>query len=63
MRTSKKIKHPLVKGIVKEIHPNIFCVLIDDDYDRGLCYFVVIKNFMNLHTNKSEENISHGDNT
>lgn len=33
-----KINHPLVKGIVKEIKPNIFCVLIDDDYDRAMLF-------------------------
>jgi hypothetical protein len=33
-----KIKHPLVKGMVKEIKPNIYCVLVDDDYDRAMLF-------------------------
>lgn len=34
----KKIKHTLVKGVVKEIQPKIFCALIDDDYDRAMLF-------------------------
>lgn len=33
-----KIKHPLVKGKVKEIKPNIYCVMVDDDYDRAMLF-------------------------
>ena len=33
-----KIKHPLVKGRVKEIKPYIYCVEIDDDYDRAMLF-------------------------
>ena len=33
-----KIKHPLVKGEVKEIQPKIYCVLVDDDYDRAMLF-------------------------
>lgn len=33
-----KIKHTLVKGEVKEVFPNIFCALIDDDYDRSMLF-------------------------
>jgi hypothetical protein len=33
-----KIKHPLVKGKVKEIKPRIYCVLVDDDYDRAMLF-------------------------
>lgn len=33
-----KINHPLVKGIVKEIKPNIYCVLVDDNYDRAMLF-------------------------
>jgi hypothetical protein len=33
-----KINHPLVKGIVKEIKPNIYCVLVDDHYDRAMLF-------------------------
>ncbi len=33
-----KIDHPLVKGVVKEIKPKIYCVLIDDDYDRAMLF-------------------------
>jgi hypothetical protein len=32
------IKHPLVKGKVKEIKPFIYCVEIDDDYDRAMLF-------------------------
>jgi hypothetical protein len=32
------INHTLVKGTVKEIHPKIFCVTIDDDYDRAMLF-------------------------
>ena len=34
----KKIKHPLVKGVVKEIVPQIYCAQIDDDYDRAMLF-------------------------
>ncbi len=34
----KKIKHPLVKGKVKEVKPFIYCVEIDDDYDRAMLF-------------------------
>ena len=34
----KKIKHPLVKGVVKEIVPRIYCVTVDDDYDRAMLF-------------------------
>ena len=33
-----KIKHPLVKGVVKEIRPRIYCVLVDDNYDRAMLF-------------------------
>ena len=33
-----KIKHPLVKGKVKEVKPFIYCVQIDDDYDRAMLF-------------------------
>lgn len=33
-----KINHPLVKGVVKEIKPNIYCVLVDDNYDRAMLF-------------------------
>jgi hypothetical protein len=33
-----KINHPLVQGIVKEIKPNIYCVLVDDNYDRAMLF-------------------------
>lgn len=33
-----KINHPLVKGEVKEVKPNIFCVLVDDNYDRAMLF-------------------------
>jgi hypothetical protein len=33
-----KINHPLVKGKVKEIKPNIYCVMVDDDYDRAMLF-------------------------
>ncbi len=32
------IKHPLVKGKVKEVKPFIYCVEIDDDYDRAMLF-------------------------
>ena len=32
------IKHPLVKGKVKEIRPFIYCVEVDDDYDRAMLF-------------------------
>jgi hypothetical protein len=32
------IKHPLVKGKVKEIKPFIYCVEVDDDYDRAMLF-------------------------
>ncbi len=34
----KKIKHPLVKGVVKEIVPRIYCATVDDDYDRAMLF-------------------------
>ena len=33
-----KIKHSLVKGEVKEIFPKIFCVTVDDNYDRAMLF-------------------------
>ena len=33
-----KIKHALVKGEVKQVFPKIFCVTVDDDYDRAMCF-------------------------
>lgn len=33
-----KIKHPLVKGRVKEVKPFIYCVEVDDDYDRAMLF-------------------------
>jgi hypothetical protein len=33
-----KINHPLVKGVVKEIKPRIYCVTVDDDYDRAMLF-------------------------
>lgn len=33
-----KIKHPLVKGRVNEIKPSIYCVEVDDDYDRSMLF-------------------------
>lgn len=33
-----KIKHPLVKGQVKRIQDNIYCVLVDDNYDRAMLF-------------------------
>lgn len=33
-----KIKHPLVKGVVKEVAPRIYCTLVDDDYDRAMLF-------------------------
>lgn len=33
-----KINHPLVKGKVKEIKPSIYCVIVDDDYDRAMLF-------------------------
>ena len=32
------INHPLVKGKVKEIKPFIYCVEVDDDYDRAMLF-------------------------
>jgi hypothetical protein len=32
------IKHPLIKGKVKEIRPFIYCVEVDDDYDRAMLF-------------------------
>ena len=34
----KKINHPLVKGVVKEVKPKIYCVTVDDDYDRAMLF-------------------------
>jgi hypothetical protein len=33
-----KINDPLVKGKVKEIKPRIYCVTVDDDYDRSMLF-------------------------
>ena len=33
-----KIKHPLVKGRVVEIKPRIYCVEVDDNYDRAMLF-------------------------
>lgn len=33
-----KINHPLVKGKVKEIKPFIYCVEVDDNYDRAMLF-------------------------
>jgi hypothetical protein len=33
-----KINHPLVKGRVKEIKQFIYCVEVDDDYDRAMLF-------------------------
>lgn len=33
-----KIEHPLVVGEVKEIKPNIYAVIIKDDYDRAMLF-------------------------
>jgi hypothetical protein len=33
-----KINHPLVKGVVKEVKPRIYCVTVDDDYDRAMLF-------------------------
>ena len=33
-----KINHPLVKGNVREVFPKIFCVTIDDNYDRAMLF-------------------------
>jgi hypothetical protein len=33
-----KIKHPLVKGRVKEVKPFIYCVEVDDNYDRAMLF-------------------------
>ncbi len=34
----KKINHPLVKGYVKEVFPKIYCVTVDDNYDRAMLF-------------------------
>lgn len=34
----KKIKHPYVNGIVKEVAPKIYCAIIDDNYDRAMLF-------------------------
>ena len=34
----KKIKHPYVNGVVKEVAPKIYCALIDDNYDRAMLF-------------------------
>jgi hypothetical protein len=34
----KKIKHPLVNGVIKEVAPRIYCVIVDDDYDRAMLF-------------------------
>jgi len=33
-----KIKSRLVKGVVKEIIPRVYCAAIDDDYDRAMLF-------------------------
>lgn len=33
-----KIKHQLVKGEVKHMQDNIYCVVVDDDYDRAMLF-------------------------
>ena len=33
-----KIKNALVKGEVKQVFPKIFCVTVDDDYDRAMLF-------------------------
>lgn len=33
-----KIKHKLVKGEVKPLYSKIFCVTVDDDYDRAMLF-------------------------
>jgi hypothetical protein len=33
-----KINHPLVKGSVKEVLPQIFCVFVDDNYQRSMLF-------------------------
>jgi hypothetical protein len=33
-----KINHPLVKGKVKEIKPSVYCVIVDDNYDRAMLF-------------------------
>ena len=33
-----KIKHPLVKGKVVEIKPRVYCVMVDDNYDRAMLF-------------------------
>jgi hypothetical protein len=33
-----KIKHPLVKGEVVEIKPRVYCVMVDDNYDRAMLF-------------------------
>lgn len=33
-----KIEHPLVVGEVKEIKPNIYAVIVKDDYDRAMLF-------------------------
>jgi len=34
----KKIKHQLVKGVVKEVATRIYCVIVDDNYDRAMLF-------------------------
>ena len=34
----KKIKHPLVTGVIKEVAPRIYCAQVDDDYDRAMLF-------------------------
>lgn len=33
-----KINHSLVKGVLKEVKPFIYCVEVDDDYDRSMLF-------------------------
>lgn len=33
-----RINHDLVKGKVKQLYPNVFCVMVDDYYDLGMLF-------------------------
>ena len=37
-KNNMKIKHPLVKGKVKLLYPNIYGVVVDDYYDRAMLF-------------------------